>query len=256
MNYGLYLSASGVLTSMHRQDVAANNLANVETVGFKRDLAAVRQRLPEILESGGPTDAAHDLLDRLGGALHVNPTRADLSSGQLDQTNQPLDLAIRGDAFFAVQDSEGVARLTRDGRFTLDAQGRLVSSTTGQGVLDINGQIIRLDPAQSVEVDHTGTVRQGGSLAARIKLVPVSDSAQLRHHGRGLYGAPAALIHNADNATESEILQGYVERSNVDAVRATLEMIEASRSISTNANMIRYHDLMMERAANTLGRVA
>src|ERR1043165_5413396 len=121
MNYGLYLSATGVLTNSHRQDVIANNLANSETVGFKRNLALFQQRRTEADSQGaaGLSDQTDPLLEKIGGGLLLSPTYVDHSQGTLEQTGQNLDVAIHGDGFFAVQDGKQT-RLTRDGRFLVD----------------------------------------------------------------------------------------------------------------------------------------
>src|SRR5690606_21363941 len=139
MDYGLYLSAAGVLTNMHRTDVHANNLANVATTGFKPDFAVIRQRLPERLEDNIADVPAHELLERLGGGVLVDPTRSDFTQGRLETSDQPLDLALQGDGFFVVDSGRGEdderLRLSRDGRFTIDARGTLVRSTDGLPVL-------------------------------------------------------------------------------------------------------------------------
>ena len=91
MNYGLYLSASGVLTNMYRQDVFANNLANAQTIGFKPDFPMLSQRDPESVEDDAGFDVRHDLLDRLGGGVYAGPQAIDFSVGRLEQTENPMD---------------------------------------------------------------------------------------------------------------------------------------------------------------------
>jgi flagellar basal-body rod protein FlgF len=259
MNYGLYLSASGVLTNMHRQDVIANNLANASTTGFKRDLVAFSQRLVESQADPGSSDLANDLLDRLGGGVFVAPSRTDFADGSLTHTNNDLDVAISGQGMFAVQqtDSQGgkQVRLTRDGRFTLTDDGRLVTTTEGLPVLDANLQPIRLDHAATTQIDETGVIRQNGSPAGQLRLVDVSDTSSLKHLGQGLYQAPPAALE-AKTQANGRVLQGWLENSNVDPVREMVDMIEATRAITNNATMMRYHDELMDRAVNVLGRVA
>src|SRR5438105_2371537 len=119
MIYGLYLSATGVLANSYRQDVIANNLANSETVGFKKDLALFQQRGTEAQERGTPDESSR-LLEGLGGGLLAAPTSMDLSQGDLEHTGNPLDVGLEGPGFFAVKESDGATRLTRDGRFMLD----------------------------------------------------------------------------------------------------------------------------------------
>ncbi|QNN23264.1 flagellar hook-basal body protein [Planctomycetales bacterium ZRK34] len=253
MNYGLYLSAAGMLTNMYRQDVAANNLANAQTPAFKRDLALLRRRQPESVEGFTPEDA-HALLDRLGGGVLADRTRVDLTNGPLKKTGNDLDLALQGNGFFRIQTEDGV-RLTRDGRFTLDPKNsHLMTTNGGHAVLDATGNPITLDPTAQALVDETGVIRQNGAAVARIGLLNV-DADDLTQHGQGFFEASDAALKNASTG-DARVHQGYLEQSNVDPVMQMLEMIGASSAISANANMIRYHDLVMDRAANVLGRVA
>ncbi|MBI1367594.1 MAG: flagellar hook-basal body complex protein [Planctomycetes bacterium] len=257
MNYGLYLSAAGMLTNMHRQDVAANNLANVQTMGFKRDLTTFMQRLPASKENPG-ADEANALLDRLGGGLFVAPTKLDTTEGPLIRTGNDLDLAIGGTGFFTVQvkDASGVhTRLSRDGRLTFGADGRLVTTAGGHDVLDTTGQPITLDPAKRVNIEPNGDIRQGKTVVGRIRLVDVADPASLKHLGGDLLEVSDSALKNA-TPSDARIMQGQLEGSNVDPVTQMLEMISASSAVTTNANLIHYHDMVMDKAVNVLGRVA
>src|SRR6185503_11059153 len=101
MIYGLYLSATGVLANSYRQDVIANNLANSETVGFKRHLAVFQQRPPESQELGR-TDLSDSMLDHIGGGFLLSPTMVDTTQGELETTGNNLDAAIVGKGYFAV----------------------------------------------------------------------------------------------------------------------------------------------------------
>ncbi|MEZ6235772.1 MAG: flagellar hook-basal body complex protein, partial [Phycisphaerales bacterium] len=134
ISYGIHLSASGALTSMHRQDVITNNLANARTPGFKPDIALQIARDPARIEDGLGNLPSNELLERLGGGTHVLPTIVSYAQGVLEQTDRPLDMAIRGDGFFAVRDAAAAARdggdglrLTRDGRMTRSSDGLLVT---------------------------------------------------------------------------------------------------------------------------------
>jgi len=258
MNYGLYLSASGVLTNMHRQDVIANNLANANTVGFKRDLAAFSQRLAETQEDHVAFDLSNELLDRLGGGVLVAPSATDFRDGGLRETSNDLDLAISGRGFFTVRvdAAEGsVTRLSRDGRFTLNNDGELVTTIGRHHVLDIEGQSIRVDRTQPVMVDETGIIRQNNLQVAQIALGDVADHRQIRHLGHGLYGAADDAITTQPRPA-GRINQGWLEQANVDPVKEMVRMIESTRAINNNATLIRYHDAVMDKAVNTFGRVA
>src|SRR5689334_23249319 len=116
MLYGLYLSAAGVMTSSYRQDVIANNIANSETVGFKRDLALFQQRRTAMQEMGLSPSRSNALMEALGGGVFASPTLLDRTQGDLEQTGSPLDVAINGQGYYKVSHGDQTA-LTRDGRF-------------------------------------------------------------------------------------------------------------------------------------------
>src|SRR5690606_7809628 len=139
--YGLYLSASGVLTNLYRQDVFANNLANSETVGFKPDSPSIRQRDPEAIEDNLGLGVSQRLRDKLGRGVPAGPQGIRFTPGPMRQTGNPFDAALDDDtSFFAVDTAEG-ARYTRDGRFTLNGEGTLVTQN-GQPVVGVGGQPI------------------------------------------------------------------------------------------------------------------
>src|SRR5215210_5206856 len=105
MIYGLYLSAGGVVANSYRQDVLANNLANAETVGFKRNIPLFQQRLTESQQrqmTGQGASWSDPLMERIGGGLLASPTLTDGTQGELEHTGSPMDVAIQGDGFFAV----------------------------------------------------------------------------------------------------------------------------------------------------------
>ena len=132
MNYGLYLSAMGVLANSQRQDVIANNLANAETVGFKKDLALFKEQRTEA-QLRGRAHQSNDLLEPLGGGLVPSGTTLDLSQGPIENTSNPLDVAIVGDGYFAVRNGENLM-LTRAGRFQVDRNG-VLATDAGHPVL-------------------------------------------------------------------------------------------------------------------------
>ena len=258
MNYGLYLSASGVLTNMHRQDVIANNLANANTVGFKRALSAFRQRDPQVIEDQLSSDAAQPVLDNMGGGVFANRSPVDYTPGALDKTANDLDVAIRGDGFFAVRvtdrSGESSLRFSRDGRFTLDASGKLVTTTGGHAVLDEDDNAVIIDRNTPVRIDSQGTLTQGGQTVARLPIWRFADAQKLQQRGEGLFEASSQDVAGRKQS-DATLQQGWVEQSNVDPVREMTQLIEATRAIANSANLIRYQDALLERAVNTLGRV-
>ena len=175
-------------------------------------------------------------------------------------TGNPLDLAVRGEGYFVVgglpggKGAAGEAALTRDGRFTIGADSRLVMTASGRPVLDVNGAEIVLDSAQMVDVDSLGRLTQGGTAAAQLHLIEPGEG-ELRHIGDGLYELGDREIAGRERAG-GEVRQGYVEQSNVNAIVELTRLIAATKAATTNGNMIRYHDTVMDRAVNVLGRVS
>lgn len=262
MNYGLYLSASGVLTNLYRQDVYANNLANVATVGFKPDVPTIRQRAPEAVEDGLSSQVNQRLLEKLGGGVLAGPQSVSFIAGSLEQTGGPLDVALDApDAFFAVSSADPTngnrasVRLTRDGRFTRSAQGYLVTVAGGHPVLDTQDQPIRINDGAPLTIDPAGRLRQNGQVVAQLQITAVRDPQRLVKHGQNLFGFEG----QADPRVPAEaagVRQGFVEASAVDPVTTLLSLVEATQAATANTNLIRYHDLLMDRAVNVLGRVA
>jgi flagellar basal-body rod protein FlgF len=258
MNYGLYLSAAGALTSLHRQDVMANNLANVNTVGFKADVVHFRARLAERLESADVSSLIDPqiMLEHLGGGTFAEPSFINLRQGDLTQTRNDLDVALEGQGFFVVRKSspDGATdvRLTRDGRFTRNSSGELIMASTGLPVLDVNNHPIRLDGTGPVRIDGDGTVNQNNQPIAQLQMADVSDPALLRKEGSNLLTLNGARRQAANAAAR----QGFVESSGVDPIIAMNKMISASKAVSANITMMQYHDQILGQAVNTFGRVA
>lgn len=252
MNYGLYMSAAGALTSMHRQDVLSNNLANMNTVGFKPDAVAVRH-LPAERELRGDA-SPRQMLEALGGVVQADDTRPTMRQGELVAGRSPLDVAIEGDGFFMVGGPGGEPMLTRDGRFTLSAEGTLVTTTGGHTVLDANGLPVRLDPAAEAEIDAEGTIRQDGAIVGSLRFVDITPGSQLRKVGDGLLtlrdgGAIAA------NPPAGRIHQSMVEASAVDPIATMNQLMAAAKSAQSNMKMMQFQDYLSGQAINTLGRV-
>lgn len=259
MNYGLYLASSGILTSMHRQDVLSNNLANVNTVAFKPDVPETRQRDVAGVEKGMAHLPSDRLLERLGAGVLMAPTRTSMAQGALEKTEGPLDLAIEGEGFFVVaadpRGAEQGIRLTRDGRMTIDGQGRLVLAGSGQPVLDAADRPVRLDPGAQVRIAPDGAVFQNDREVGRIQVVTVPNTSTLRKAGDNLFSAtPGALAGRLP--FEGRIVQGALERSAVDPIKTMMGISSASSGVSAGSRVVQIFDELMDRAINTFGRVA
>lgn len=259
MNYGLYLSASGVLTNTYRQDVFANNLANVETPGFKPDLPSIRQRDPEAIEDNLGFQGSNELLDRLGGGVLAGRQRINFNQGTPRETGNGLDVAlIEKHQFFAVQaiDSktgEAQVRLTRDGRFTLNNARELVTQS-GKRVLDRRDQPIVVDGPGQASIDATGQVILNNQPTGQLlQVTRVNNLEGLAKRGQGLFAYTGA---DPRQAIESpSIKPGFIEASGVDPIMTMMQVVAATKAATGNANMIKYHDRTLDQAVNTLGRV-
>jgi flagellar basal body rod protein FlgG len=245
MSYGFYLSTAGAITGMRRLDTVANNLANSTTVGFKADILSMQARLPENLENGGIYADTNAALDALGGGTLFDPTQIDLSQGSLEETGNPLDIAIEGDGFLMLdgpKDSKDKL-LTRAGALTRDTQGRLVLATSGAPVLGIDGRPIVLpDNPGEVRIDQTGSIFQGNDVVGQLAVVVPTDAIRLL--GGRTRNAPAETI----------VRQRHLEQSTVDPVATLAELVRVSRGIEFSTRLMQTHDQMTGRLIDTLGR--
>ncbi len=262
MNYGLQLSASGVMVNAHRQDVLANNLANVNTAGFKPLFTDVRQRPAESIEDG-PTDfgLSNALLDKLGGGIFGMDQRVAFTTGAPVKTDRDLDAALTSDnAFFVVQETNprsGVQdiRLTRAGQFTTNAAGELVTQA-GQRVMNIDNEPIEV--TGNPVITRTGEIRMldtQGNLIGRDQIqVASADLNSLRPTGKNLFE-----MRNGDSRVAIDqpiVLPGHYESSGTNAISTMMEIVSATKAATGNAKMIQYHDQMLNASINTFARLA
>lgn len=253
MIYGLYLSATGVVTNLHKQDVIANNLANVETQGFRRQLVSFMEREPA--RSNLSRDTGDPMFELIGGGQLVAPSRFDYSQGTLENTSSNLDVAVNGEGFFEVESDAG-RRLTRNGSFMLTESGDLVLSTdNATKVLDASGQTINLGAGVSetdVSIDPRGGISVRGIPTARLSTVTVADKAKLGPTGD-------TLLKPSDDAeiaqSEIKLMPGFVERSNVEPATELTRLMMANRQLEANANMLKYQDQTLQRLVNEVGKI-
>jgi flagellar basal body rod protein FlgG len=252
MNYGLYISTSGMLTSMTRMDVASNNLANVTTDGFKADMISVRQRDVARVEDGLFHMDSNALLERLGAGVMPSQTRVDMEQGSIRMTDNPLDLAIEGEGLIGIASGAGEdgERFTRNGRLTISDSGELVLAANGRAVEREGGGTIRVDPSLEVEILSNGAVVQGGTEVGRLRFVSVQGGVV--KEGDNLL---KALGEAVTEPAAGRIQQGAVEQSGVSAIDAIMAVTGAGKSAQANAKMIGYFDETMNQAIGTLGRV-
>jgi flagellar basal body rod protein FlgG len=237
----------------HRQALIANNIANANTAGFKHDLAVVSPRPVESRESGDFM-MRHPVLDGLAGGVNVHPTYYSREQGSIEGTGRPLDIAIRGEGFFAVSDSKDT-RYTRNGEFTLNREGQLLMANESGSwrVLDDQGQPIVLDPAGGpIRVSADGTIRQGETTVGTMALMKNEGADAMRKVGQNLFESTRGKMVAASGSFVPESR----EASTFDAIYGMASLIEATRSYQMNATILQMQDQMTGQVVTTLGRVA
>ena len=256
MLYGLYLSATGVLTNSYRQDVIANNIANAETVGFKRDLALFMERRTAAREMGLSPSRSNAMLEALGGGVLAAPTQVDNEQGELEPTGNRLDAAIVGQGYFAVAHGNDT-NLTRDGRFVLNHRSRLaLANDENVEVLDHKGLPITLDPRMPAEINKDGTITQNRQAVGRIGVYDVPDKSLLTKSAGTMLDYPE-LKRNLRAAPVNTVLRSeFVERANVEPSAELALLMDAQRQLEANANMIRYQDQMLSKLVNEVGKIS
>ncbi len=217
MDSGYYAAYAGLLSRSQSLDVAASNLANAGTAGYRAERDYFRSAIlgPEALESQLNT-MVNDF-GVLGGS------RLDLGQGALTPTGNPLDLAVEGEGFFAIQTKQGI-RYTRDGQFERSQEGMLTTQA-GEPVLDGKDQPIRM-PAGETAVGSDGAVSVNGAMAGRIGLFAFASADALTAEGANRY----ASTDGAQPATASgAIHQGALEASNQDVMQGSLQLVLMQR---------------------------
>lgn len=223
MIYGLYLSAQGAQIQTLRQAVVSNNLANAATSGFKRDLVTAQAHLPYDAEHGRPTWIAGNLHEMPGGVTPGNGA-TDFTQGPLKQTNGAFDVALQGKGFLRVTDGKKTY-LTRAGELDLGPQNQIVTRDGGLALVSSTGQPLgALDPDLPVEILADGSVRQGEDEIGKLGLVEPQSYADLTKAGNNLYTYNGTL---KPAGPETEVKQGYLEHSGVEAVTGIVELIES-----------------------------
>jgi flagellar basal-body rod protein FlgF len=246
MPYGFYISAEGAQAQARRLEVIANNLANVETAGFKRDIPTFQARFAEAIQQGLDRPGSRSQND-VGGGVKLAEAITDYSGSSLRQTEAPTDFAINGDGFFQVRGRDGSVYLTRAGNFTLDTQGRLITQTGNMPVLDESRSEITVDGTRPWELQAGGVIVQDGSATA-LGLVEPRSLGDLVKVGSNMFRslAPTASVP----AGERDIRQGYLEQSGVNATREMMAMIETSRAFEANTKLIQHQDSMISGLVN------
>lgn len=251
---GWYIGSSGMNAQQARLDAIANNLANADTTGFKRDIA-VSKSFPELLMRRMNDDGVYEtpfgsadvapIVGKIGLGVETNELYTDFEQGSFKQTSTHTDVALSGEGFFAVQTPQG-ERYTRNGNFLVGKEG-ILETKEGYPVLGENGYIHVADDRFVVNQDGMVYSENGMELIDRLKVVRFDNERYLEKMGSSLYKdtnvtGPAYI---AEGNERPQFLQGYIETSNVNVVNEMVSMIEVNRAYEANQKTIQSQDTMM-----------
>jgi flagellar basal-body rod protein FlgF len=251
MNSGIYPAVSGSLAAMRKLDVISNNLANINTPGYKKDKMTF-----EGLLAGNVTPPAVPQGMTADPILQKENIYIDYSSGPTSQSGNPLDLALDGDGFFAVTTPEGTA-YTRQGNFRTSTDGTLVTMD-GYPVQGIekdnkgNGAPIKIK-GNRVEIDNKGNVTVDDAPSGTISVVDFSKPYTLVKSGTSLFVPSDPEAKPLPG--KAQVQQGYTEGSNVDSISEMVQMLETNRYFEACSKVIKGFDDIAAKAVNDLGRV-
>lgn len=255
---GIYTAASGMLVDQKRLDVISNNLANVSTVGFKRD-TTIRQAFTDftVVRLNDPDstgDTENPEVGRLGFGTLLAFTAAKLTTGNMIPTGNRLDVAIEGDGFFTVNTPAGV-RYSRNGSFRQTSEGVLVTAQ-GYAVL-VNGQPLKAEPG-SLRIDDSGQVYANDNPVGQLSIVRSKQLGAIRKEGNGLWVPagptdPTALVTDATDGFS--LRAGYLESSNVEPVTEMVDMMTIVRSYEMNQKVIQAQDEALQKLVTEVARI-
>ena len=255
---GLYTAYTGMINEQNRMDVLSNNMANVTTVGFKKE-GTTSQSFDQVLDLKiKDSTIDYNLATREGyttRGVKIGENYVDWSQGSFRITGNTYDLALGGSGFFAVEFTnkagETSTKYTRAGEFQLDNQGYIVTHE-GDYLLDANGKHIKVDPLKETTIDRQGRIMQDGNTLATIQIADFKDYDYLKRYGETYYEPiEGAEFTNADG----QIYSGYLEASNVSSVQEMVNLITISRQYESNQKIIQTIDNTLETAVTRVGKV-
>ncbi len=253
MNLSLYSAATGMEAQQLNLNTIANNLANVNTPGFKRSTIQFQDLLYQKPRNAGAESGGGDVVPtgiEVGNGTRVASTTKIFTQGQLTNSGQQLDLAIQGDGFYEVQKPDGTVAYTRDGSFKLNSSGQVVT-TDGRPVLGGFQNV----PAgtTAINVSESGVVSYqtaSGTTTFNLTLSRFANPAGLQSLGGNLYAATGASGAAEAGAPGENgfggVMQGYVETSNVNIVEEMVNLIVAQRAYEVNSKSIQASDEMLQ----------
>ncbi len=256
MIQSLWSASSGMLAQQLSQDNVANNLANVNTTGFKKARVDFQDLLySEIREPGKMTRMGQVVANgiQIGSGVRPSSTQLIFEQGSIQQTGNPMDIAISGNAFFEVILPDGSRAYTRDGSFKVDSNGSLVTGGGYRSSTAAGGFVTFAADSSNISIDNKGDIFQDEQLLGRLNLVQFTNPAGLQKIGSNLYletvnsGAP-------QTAADYNLVSGALEMSNVQAAEEMVSMMIAQRAYEINSRSVRTSDEMLGMANSMLRR--
>jgi len=256
---GLYTAYTGMILQEHRMDAATNNLANVNTNGYKKEGTTAQSFDDMLAFKIKDTSEGYSTAKRLGvnnPGVKIGEGYTDFSQGGLKENGNTYSLALTDSGFFAVEytDKSGntSVKYTRDGDFTLTSEGYLVTQD-GDYVLDTQGKHIKLNTMDtSTTINTSGQIIQDGDIVATIQVTDFEDYNYLEHYGENYY---TPLDGANQTEAKASVYQGFLETSNVSVVSEMVDLITIQRQYESNQKLITTIDGTLEIAANQVGKV-
>jgi len=250
---GIYTAAMGMLAEEARVNTTANNLANVETAGFKKDTLAFSTYLKrEMFRTESLTnEQKRYAIGKMESGVVLDESQTYFSQGSIVQTGREYDFALNGEGFFTVETTDGDRYFTRNGQWHRNHEGYLVDGSGNFLLTDSDERIMITD---QMRVSSNGAITQNGVLTGRIAVVEFEEQTGLRKVGDNYYAQTSFSGEPGQNFT-SQVIQGAYERANVNAVREMLNLITAQRHFEITQRVITTEDQLLDAAVNRVGRV-
>lgn len=252
----LYTAASGLLVGLRRQELVANNLANAETPGYKGDLGVTTAFSGVYAMHIGPAAVpvpitSQTVIGPLGTGAYQSLRRPDFNAGTVKSTGAPLDVAIQGPGFFAVE-RNGSVEYTRDGHFGRNAQNELIASD-GSRVLDTNGQPIVITTDQ-VSIRQTGEILADGISIGSLQVVKL-DRASVTRAGDTRFSSGATPAEVITPGADTTLQQGSLEQANVDITETATRLMTEQRNFEASQHVFTTVDETLAQAVRDLSRI-
>lgn len=282
---GLYSAASGLISQQRRHDTITNNIANIETAGYKQNTTALRSFNEMLLQITGVDSSQSKQIGTWTGAVLAEESLTHHLQGDITQTNNSNDFAIisniqvdglifdqsgksssaNGDvvfqpqAYFTVQNRDGEVRYTRGGQFSVDSLGNLLTSD-GSAVLGVNNEPIVLPAGTNINElvltnDRRLVTSAGEDTGIQLLISRIDNPNGLVREGEGNFRLVEGTAEAITDADQVEVRQGYIELSNVDMTQASIDMMAALRAYEANQKVVQYYDQTLQKTANDIGKI-